>query len=328
MNILHLHSQQQDRGFSELLKGLEGSVHNVVVNAEQRIESVDLQQISLNHAHNWLMDGPLAVSLQEQLHIPFLVSITEEDCEGLMSWRFKSRNYAILQAADKVLMPTPAIQKCLANKLPNRIADEVFSKMIPLGNGIVHFWLDRLRTPEPVSIIHIRLLFVGMEDADAHLRTMVKAVEMLRHQNFDVTIDAVLLDDVKESAVAKAVLEKPFVRVLQVETDEEWLRCFRNHDVLVMLSGKGVEIYLQALSQGLPLIYSRDGFFAGLFQEGMTGFAVNPGKADDVAEKILEVSQRYGTIVQHISDLHPLSGFNWNDLIPKYLSLYARLILN
>lgn len=328
MNILHLHSQQRDAGFSELLKRIESSVCNLVVDADHKIEQVDVQQVSLVHAHNWLVDGLLAMSLHEKYCMPFVVSITEEDCEGLLSWRFKSRNYAILQSAEKVLMPIPSIQKCLAKKLPAKIADEVFSKMIPLGCGIPDFWMERLRTPEPVSIIHTRLLYVGRPDNDAHFGILVKAVDILRHQNFDVSLDVVLSDGIRDGVSPKSISGKSYVRVLQMETDEELLQCYRNHDVLVMLSDKGVESYLQALTQGLPLIYSRYGYFAGLFQEGVAGFAVNPDKADDVAEKLLMVSQRYGTIEQHIADLHPLAGFNWNELCSKYLSMYSRLILN
>lgn len=328
MNILHLHSQPQDDGFHELLKGIESSVDNLIVDMDHRIEQFDMQQVSLAHAHNWLVDGLLAMSLQEHYHIPFVVSITEEDCDSLMSWRFKSRNYAILQAAEKVLMPIPSIQKCLAKKLPVKIADEVFSKMIPLGCGIPHFWLDRLRTPEPVSIIHTRLLCVWTPVVDAHLGILLKAIELLRHQNFDVTLDFALLGGANAPKISRAISGKPFVSVIKIETDEDLLQCYRSHDILVMLCDKGVENCLQALSQGLPLIYGRDGYFTDLFQDGVAGFAVNPDKVEDVAEKIMMVSQRYGTIEQHISDLHPLTGFNWNELCPKYLSMYSRLVIN
>ena len=76
------------------------------------------------------------------------------------------------------------------------------------------------------------------------------------------------------------------------------------------------------IGEALALLYDPHNGPDGLSPDGKIGYATHTQSADDLAEKILLVGERYATIEQHITDLHPLHLFNWDEIYRGYLRVY------
>lgn len=302
MTILHLYKNRAENpGFEELLQRLNSVMQNVVVENAALLQ--DDSNISLMHAHSWFEDGPDALNLKLERNIPYVVSLCDEDLLRLQKFSLKSKRFDILEQAEKVIFPNPMFQNILAEKLSNKLADQIFSHSWIIYNGLMPFWFQHLRLAKPVSLIHTRLLTLENNETKSELSEIKKAMNMLRKRNLDV--DLTTFDGSKMSEM-------------------ERMELYQKHDVLVVpsLSGVKTTLYVEALSQGLPVIYGKRGCFDGIFQDGIPGFAVNGHNASEIMEKIVLISERYATIEQHIASLHPLQSFNYDEIYRQYLRIY------
>ena len=55
-------------------------------------------------------------------------------------------------------------------------------------------------------------------------------------------------------------------------------------------------VYAEALSQGLPIIYTRGQGFDGHFEEGEVGYSVDCYDYEEISNKVLEIITKYETI--------------------------------
>lgn len=313
-------------------KGILNRLHfsRKIKNITDFVESnIPLNDVQLIHAHTWYSDGAVAYNLYKKYKIPYIVAIRDTDLNLFFTYFIQLRHlgYEILENASEVIFINKIYQNKLADRLPTRIEKNVFAHAMTIYNGINSYWLNNLHTPKPVSLLKIRLIYAGAFSARKNLLTTMKAMEILRNQNFDVTLTAIGKSDTPsnyEEKVISTAAGKPYIQLLPHANATQILEQYRQHDIFVMPSFTETFglAYAEALSQGLPIIYSKNEGFDQIFPDGIAGYPVNPNSADDIAEKILLISQRYATIEQHIADLQPLTEFNWDDIYRHYLRLY------
>ncbi len=302
ISVLHLYKDyRKDAGFPLLLDRLGSYVHNLV--AETAADMPTGEDVSLVHAHSWYQDGPDALRLKHEHGIPYVLALTSADLDRLSAFSLKSKRYDVLENAEKVVFPNQHFQYVLADKLSDKLADAVFSRSSVIYDGISPFWFQNLRRSKPVSLIHIRLLTALEKDGGSASEIVEKAAKLLCKQNLSVDV---------------ATFEP------NVLGEAERMEMYRSHDMLVQPTpvNGATTLYAEALSQGLPVVYARQGCFDGIFPDGTAGFSVAPHNAHDLAEKILLISERYATVEQHIADLHPLHPFNWDEIYRQYLRVY------
>ncbi len=71
---------------------------------------------------------------------------------------------------------------------------------------------------------------------------------------------------------------------------EKLLEIYRQCDVLVVPSFResfGL-IYVEALTQGLPVVYTKGQGFDGNFEDGHIGYSIQPESPESIAEAILK----------------------------------------
>ncbi|MCR4736777.1 MAG: hypothetical protein K5846_01290 [Bacteroidales bacterium] len=302
ISVLHLYKDyRKDAGFPLLLDRLGTYVHNLV--AETAADMPIGEEISLVHAHSWYQDGPDALRLKHEHGIPYVLALTSADLDRLSAFSLKSKRYDVLENAEKVVFPNQHFQYALADKLSDKLADAVFSRSSVIYDGINPFWFQNLRRSKPVSLIHIRLLTALEKGGGSALEIVEKAAKLLCKQNLSVNVATF-----EPNALGEA----------------ERMEMYRSHDMLVQPTpvNGATTLYAEALSQGLPVLYARQGCFDGIFPDGTAGFSVAPHNAHELAEKILLISERYATVEQHIADLHPLHPFNWDEIYRQYLRVY------
>jgi glycosyltransferase involved in cell wall biosynthesis len=107
---------------------------------------------------------------------------------------------------------------------------------------------------------------------------------------------------------------------------EELLKYYRNANIFVMPSfteSFGL-VYIEALSQATPVIYSENEGFDETFEDGYIGKAVNPSNVDDIASGISYIIENYNNIQKNCSNA--IVTFAWNEIAKKYFKIYSGII--
>src|SRR5690606_19601822 len=100
------------------------------------------------------------------------------------------------------------------------------------------------------------------------------------------------------------------------------LTLYRQSDIFVLPSIKETFglVYPEAMSQGLPVIYTKGQGFDKQFQEGQVGYSINCLEPDDIAEKILFVIERYNELSIRSTEL--VERFSWERIVKDYQKVY------
>ncbi len=168
------------------------------------------------------------------------------------------------------------------------------AEVIPCGVPVEKFYRKR-NYPD-----HLRhLLYLGRLNKDKDPLTAIKALEILHrrgHREFtldlhgrgDASYERQLHDFIRNSILRGAVSFK-------VTNEEQQHVTLYSYDMLLSTS-KWKEPFplmqLKAMAAGLPVISTLEGGHAELIRDGENALAFKTGDAQDLAEKILELSSR------------------------------------
>ena len=79
-------------------------------------------------------------------------------------------------------------------------------------------------------------------------------------------------------------------------------------------------VYAEAMSQGIPIIYSKGQGFDGQFDNGIVGYAVNCFDYKDISEKIIDLYNNYQQFSEQC--LSMVDKFNWSTIAQEYMKIY------
>lgn len=283
-------------------------------------QQVNLSELALIHAHALLTGGTVAHALHLQHGTPYVVAVTLDDIRFWQDNPIRSRKLLVpvLEEATRVVFLNNNFQDFVASHLSDADADRIFSRALTIHNGLDPFWLQNSRIHKPVSMIHLRLLIAGDQLSPKSLPPVLKAVQLLRKRNYEVSLTVV------GCAQQNQMAKDPSTRFVPLATRETLFQALRESDIYITpaLQDASRQYYAEALSQGLPLLHDAHNGLDGLCPDGRIGYTTHTHSADDLAEKILLASERFATIEQHITALHPLHLFNWDEIYRGYLRVY------
>ena len=105
------------------------------------------------------------------------------------------------------------------------------------------------------------------------------------------------------------------------------LDIYRNNDIFILPSITETFglVYAETISQGLPVIYTRNQGFDGQFKEGEIGYSVQYNSANEIIDKVKEITNDYINISNNC--LVQVDRFCWDKITMKYLEIYSSLKL-
>lgn len=157
-----------------------------------------------------------------------------------------------------------------------------------------------------------------------NILTTIKAINILREKGYDVKFT--IVGKVVDEGVYKDIQKFDFIKYIPPKPREELLKIYQGNDIFVMPSITETFglVYSEAMSQGLPVIYTKGQGFDGQFEDGEVGFAVDCFDADEIADRIIEVLDDYETISSKC--LHSVDKFKWDSISLKYSRIYQKII--
>ena len=135
------------------------------------------------------------------------------------------------------------------------------------------------------------------------------------------------------TVVGKVADRKEFARIeqgqnttcLPPQSKEELLKLYRKHDIFVMPSyteSFGL-VYAEAMSQGLPVVYSAGQGFDAQFPEGQVGYRVDSHSPHDVAQAIERIIENYEEISSRVAMC--AKKFQWDKIASCYDKIYQEM---
>ncbi len=260
------------------------------------LNAYDPAEFDLVHAHLMLGTGRLARRIKKRFGVPYVVSVRKTDLSTFIRLpHFKRLAKRILSDASGILFLSNVHRRELFDKyLGAEFEKSVESKCRVIGNCLERFWQDNALTQgRRLDGERVRLLTVANIKPIKNIPSACRAVELLRDRGIDATLTVV--GENQNDAEYERVKAFPSVTVLPFKSKEELIDIYRSHDIFVLPSKTETfgRTYVEAMSQGLPVIYSHGAGFNGYYEDGEVGYAVDGSSSESIAEAVCRAVRDY-----------------------------------
>ncbi len=279
-------------------------------------KSTDMSKVDCILAGTVYSDGGAAYLLHRKYHIPFSAAVRETDVTYQMKWRPYLNPFAkkILKSATKIIFISPSYRQYLDKFSCNQ------EKYVNIPNGVNDFWF---REEEIQRTIHqpISLIFVGEICKRKNVATIISAVSELKKSGTPAVLHIVGAGKeeqrCRKMAKELGIADSIFFYGWQ-KNKEDIKKYYDQADIFVMPSLRETfgTVYIEALSQGLPVIYTRGQGIDGYFEQGTTGFACNPKDTGEIREAILRIAENYGSMSR--TCVQASKSFQWHIIAKQY----------
>lgn len=291
------------------------------------------KSFNMIHAHTLFSEGYLAYKLHKESGIPYIVAVRNTDINVF----FKYRKYLhglgceILKNADRIIFLTSVYEQKLFDKyIPQKFKDELKSKIVIIPNGIDSLFLNNMAQPRSrVSENKLNVITVGMVNKNKNQTYICDQLEKYQKDNPDIIVSYKNFGIIRFERDKKyaALLNKyPFAERCEPKSHMELIEEYRKADIFALLSKTesfGI-VYAEAISQGLPILYTKGEGFDTQFDDGVVGHAVDLSKNGDFVQKLESILKDYEGFSKRA--LEGASKFDWKKIGRRYSELYAEVI--
>lgn len=294
------------------------------------VDSYDVKKFSIIHAHSLFTNGYIAMKLKKSFGIPYVVAVRNTDVNTFFKKMFHLRwiGLKILENSDRVIFLSESYKKEVLEKyVPASKKAEINEKISVIPNGIDDFWFENIGDEkEELQSSNLKFLQIGDIDKNKNIETSVKAIELLIEKGYRVKLDVV--GKIKDQSVFDKIKDLEFVNYLGTKSKEELLEIYRKNDIFILPSINETFglVYAEAMSQGIPVIYTKGQGFDGQFNDGEVGFSVNSSDVIDITNKIIEIIETYKLLSEKALLL--CGKFKWENISDEYNDVYLNILNN
>jgi len=292
-------------------------------------KAIDPVKIDVVHAHTLYSDGGVALKLKKKYKIPYIITVRNTDINIFMKYRpdlNQVRDNILLESCG-ITTPSPAYPNRMKSLLPGNVWEEIKHKITVIPNGVDSFWLlnkDYLLSKRSA----VKLLYVGKFEKRKNVLKLIKAVELLNEKR-EYTLTLVGGGGGQHNKIIKLSQSSkyPFLSYIhQIDRLHDLKNIYRNHDIFVMPSCRETFglVYIEALSQGLPILHSKGEGIDGYFDNKTVSEAVDCSNIKDIIEKIELLSDRMDTVRKECIDV--VDEFDWEIIAKKYQKIYNSVL--
>lgn len=290
-------------------------------------EHYDLKKFDLIHAYTLFTDGNCARILSKKYGIPFIVAVRNTDVNYFLKKMIylRRRGLKTIEESNSVFFLSDAYKKEVFTKyIPEKMHFQTSKKVKIIANGIDEFWIDN--TPSDSNKYdpkELQLIYVGGIDKNKNISATQQAMSILEKRDINVHLTVVgKIVDKREYNCLLTDKNTTFVRAC---SKEKLIEYYRNSNIFVMPSlheSFGL-VYAEAMSQGLPVLYSKGQGFDGQFEEGEVGFHIEPTSPKDIADKITDLLENIEEYSER--NICKAKKFSWKRIGQEYFDIYMNI---
>lgn len=287
-------------------------------------KKVDLNTIDVIHASTFFSDGAVALKIKKKFGIPFIAVVRGTDVNAFLKYRiFDSTCRKIVLEAEKIFFVTPNIkERFMGSHAIRGLEYFIEQKGVVQPNGINDFWIEHSNLKQKDGGHEI--LYVGRFMQNKNIEALMTVVNELKASIPDIKLHLIggggeLNDYIVERCNTH---QDTMVYHGRLNDKKKMLDIMRGCNVFAMISFHETFglVYVEAMSQGLPVLYTKGQGIDGVFPDEV-GERVNPYDKNDISnalQKLLLNPDKYRPLSQS-----ELSCFDWNKIAHRYMEVYS-----
>ena len=285
-------------------------------------KKVNMETVTLIHAHTLFSDGSIAYALHQKYNIPYVVTLRYSDIEAI--WKYEPHLHGMArrilrEAAKVVFLSGAARQKVLYSWLSSRERPAIEDKSEIIPNGILPEWLDG--TPRESAGDPVRVGFAGRMTERKRPLDAFCAVHKARKNGGNFVFRACGDGPLKDKLISELREGDKYVGVANGMYAMK--RFYADCDVLLVPSRAETfgMVYLEAMSQGVPVLYTKGQGFDGQFYDGEVGYAIAAQDIDGQAAALEKIVKDYPA--RSARCIERAKGYAWPVIAKKWTALYS-----
>lgn len=287
---------------------------------------MNLNKYECVHAFTLFTDGGIANKIHRLYKKPYIVAIRDTDMNVFLKYKpyLKSRARTILRESSKIVFLSESYRDALVKKLFKNKDYPYDDKTIIIPNGVDDYWMDNIYNKRrKIEDRDIKAIFVGKINKRKNVTMAQKAVDIYNDKIGNIHLAVV--GKVEDMSIFNKLKKDKNVSYLGTKNKKQLLELYRTHDIFVMPSHTesfGI-VYAEAMTQGLPVIYTRGQGFDRQFADGVVGYHVSDMDPNDIVNAIRKIVSNYDEICNNCTK--KCQRFRWSDICREYDALYRQI---
>lgn len=272
-------------------------------------QNIKLDQINIVHAHTLTNDGLLALRLFKRNKIPYILTIRNTDINFTLKYKkhLKKQFFDVIMSAKNVIFPNHSYKHKLLDIFKNNIKlVKKLNDSLVIPNGIDELWINNpSQNVKTINKQNVKILFVGRIYSNKNLHTLLEALN--RIENYELTVVGSIIDTKYFDELNK----KYNFNYIGEKSKEELIEIMKYHHIFAMPSFNETFglVYIEALSQNLPVLYTKNEGIYNYFEETKYGIAVQPNDVKNIEEGLKFIIHNYQIIQNNLKDKTLLNRF-------------------
>ncbi|MGN0066824.1 MAG: glycosyltransferase family 4 protein [Bacteroides sp.] len=288
---------------------------------------VDIKSIDIIHATTLFTDGVIGAYLSKKYKKPLIVAVRNTDYNDFIKhaphlW-FVHRN--VIKQASKLVFITERLRdKLITHITVKDLSSVICEKSIIRPNGVNSYWLNNIDINR--SNTH-NILYIGNFEYNKNVARLIRVVASLRKKYPDIHLNIAGGGGWQHKEVLQLIEEnQDLVTYYGKVYDKDKLKLlYKQSSVFSMASFHETFglVYIEALSQGANVIYSKNEGIDGVFKEKV-GVSVNPNSDEELQDAISMLFENKEMF--EILPYEKFFNFDWSNIAKEYVTLYNRVI--
>lgn len=299
-------------------------INRIILDLEKII---DFEPEMTIHAHTWFSDGGVAYELKQKYDVPYIVTIRSTDVNFFFKYMLHLRKYGlrILKNAKKIIFISPSLKyKFYENSFLSKRRNYFDSKSIIVPNGVDAFWIKNIADNKVKTNSPLKILYIGTFIKRKNVLRLIEATKLLKEDNILFHLTLVGGGGKHHLRILNLIEgDNRFTFKGEVRDKLNLSMLMREHDIFAMPSYNETFglVYIEALSQGLPILYTEKEGIYGLYSH-VIGEAVNSKNVNSIAGGIRNIvlhRDKYSFKPEEIVGNH-----DWTHIAEMYLKIYSQ----
>lgn len=293
-------------------------------------DSIAVNNVSLVHASTLFSDGALAYRIFREFGIPYIICVRGTDLNlyaGKLVHLWKL-GLDIMKNAERIIfISTSCRDQLFKHVIYRRYKDLLWEKTCVIPNGVDEIWIENMCFERhQFKINSPKLIYIGRFDDNKNVLSLVKAIVSLRASFPEIRLTLIGGGGVQDNMIKSYCDKYPetFVYLGKIYDKEKLIGIMREHDIFAMVSHSETFglVYVEALSQGLPVLYSKGQGIDGVFKEHV-GEPVNSHDVKSIEMGLFKLINNYDNY-DKIEKILP--NYSWVRIAKQYINVYNSVL--
>ncbi|WP_075593931.1 glycosyltransferase family 4 protein [Pseudoalteromonas sp. PAB 2.2] len=272
------------------------------------------------HAHTLYSDGIPAYLFSRVRNQKLVVTVRNTDVNlGFKYYRhYKWLVRKVLVYSSKIIFISPAHKK----QFQNYFGHTYDGKLFVIPNGVDEFFIDNSKHSKSKEGGGVVALHIAAIDKNKNLKNTILAYFMAikEHEKAEFRVAGGTYSDYKKVFGDLPEHLKGKVVFLGKLDKEQLIKHMSESSIFIMVSHKETFglVYVEAISQCLPIVYTSGQGVDGYFSDGVYGFKANSRSVESISTAIQNTLNKFPNGLGPFEE-NPAASFSWDKIAKVYM---------